>query len=531
MTLTPEEAGKRLVARVQAKRAQNPVLPSLVDLETPPEFFRDHFGQLETWNAVEHVIAVFAGWQSGKTSTGPAWLLREIFRCGDGVYAILAPTYPLLRKGVLAHLLPFLRERFTEGEDYRFLRADMEIHILTQGQLKIWGEAKGETKILLVHANDPNSVEAFTALAMWIDEPGQLPDETWEAAQARVNVKRGRILLTSRPYSHNWYITKIWEHRDTDPKIKAINYSSIMNPAFDKEDYYRQKRILPPWKFRMKYDGIPTRPAGSIYDCFVSQWEDSNGEPLPSTYDQFIDEDGEERDIEMVGRNVCRSFNVPTFWRRSSGHDFGPRNTAAVFAAQNPASGKFYIYKSYHAGGKTTAGHIQSFRLRARTKQEPSAWGGASCEEKTRLDYSKHGWVIQAPPVADVIEGIMRVYSMIKTGLLVVFSELESLIQDFLVYSWKLDDNGDPLEDDAKNIDKKETYHRLDAVRYLCAAIYEGVTEILESQDRFGTSEEPLVYEDEEEMYNPYKHLGWKQTSQGWIQSGEEDEQEEDNDR
>jgi hypothetical protein len=125
----------------------------------------------------------------------------------------------------------------------------------------------------------------------------------------------------------------------------------------------------------------------------------------------------------------------------------------------------------------------------------------------------------------------MRVYSMIKTGLLVVFSELESLIQDFLVYSWKLDDNGDPLEDDAKNIDKKETYHRLDAVRYLCAAIYEGVTEILESQDRFGTSEEPLVYEDEEEMYNPYKHLGWKQTSQGWIQSGEEDEQEEDNDR
>ena len=508
---SPEEIAKEKARRGTIK----------IDFEEPPDYFKDHAGQLETWNAVEHVVAVFAGWQSGKSVTGPPWLIREIQRMGFGDYAVLAPTAPLLRKKALPELLRFLRSRFKENEDFEFKRGDMEIHFHEPGKLKLFGKDGPETKIFLGHAMDPRAVEAFTAKAIWVDEPGQIPDESWESIEARLGVEDGRVLLTSRPYDYNWYITKVWDRRDTDPRIKVINYSSIMNPAFKKENYYRQKELLPSWKFRMKYDGIPTRPAGAIYDCFEPLFEDADGHPLPPKFEKFLNDDGDEERITLVGKNACKRFDIPSYWRKSSGHDFGPRNTAAVFAAQDPKTSKIYIYRAYHAGGKTTAGHIEAFRARWMSDQLPNAWGGAPSEKKTRIDFSKHGWVIQEPPIADVREGIMRVYSLLKSGLLVIFDDLKDLIQDLLVYSWKLNDDGEPLVDDANNIDKKSEYHRLDALRYLCSAIYEGVTGLLKTVNRFEDPEEEVTYESEEEPYNPYGHLGWKLTGHGWVQTGE----------
>lgn len=393
--ITPEEARTVILQKVAEIRGE-----SVVDWSQMPAIFSSHKGQEEAWFAKEAIIAVFAGWQSGKSVAGPPWLMREIQDRGPGDYAVLAPTYPLLRKKALPELLRYMRTKLTEGEDFVFKAGDMEVHITEAGGRKFWPTG-GTVCIYLVNANNPQAVEAFTAKSIWIDEPGQIPDETWESVQARVAVEEGRIFLTSRPYDHNWYVREIWSKRD-DPRIKVVNFSSKDNPAFPDEEYYRQKKLLPWWKFRMKYDGIPTKPAGAIYDCFEETFTDPEGNELPPKQVQ-TKVGSQDLEITMTGANVCLPFDIPRSWPRLSGHDFGPVNTAGVFAAKDPVTCKVYLYRSYHSGKKTTPEHVTEFRNRCGFKPQGS-WGGAPSEEKTRNDFTRAGWQIQIPPIADVIE-------------------------------------------------------------------------------------------------------------------------------
>lgn len=479
----------------------------LVDFGVMPEQFKNHRGQEEAWFAKEAIVAIFAGWQSGKSVAGPPMLLREMQDRGPGDYAVLAPTYPLLRKKALPELLRYMRSKLKDGTDFVFKSGDLEIHILPPGGAKMWRDG-GEAVIYLVNANNPQAVEAFTAKSIWIDEPGQIPDETWESVQARVAVEEGRIFLTSRPYDHNWYVREIWDKREIDPRLKVVNFSSKDNPAFPDAEYYRQKALLPWWKFRMKYDGIPTKPAGAIYPCFEPLYVDGEGNP---TGQQTKTTSYFSKPIEIVhlGANVCKRFDIPKEWRRFSGHDFGPVNTAAVFAAQDPVSCKVYIHRAYHSGNKTVAEHVEQYRSRSGADQEPRAWGGAPSEEKTREDYGRQGWPIALPPIKELQEGLDRTFALIKTGVLVVFEDLANLIQELQNYSWELDDAGEPIEG---KIEAKATWHRLDALRYLCSALYEGFGEDWQTADRFAdqTTETEFVYPQEmPEQENPFSHLGW----------------------
>jgi hypothetical protein len=60
-----------------------------------------------------------------------------------------------------------------------------------------------------------------------------------------------------------------WQAAKRDhPQIDIINFRSIDNPAFPKEEYHRVKESMPPWRFSMLYDGLFSRPAGLIYGSF-----------------------------------------------------------------------------------------------------------------------------------------------------------------------------------------------------------------------------------------------------------------------
>lgn len=274
-----------------------------------------------------------------------------------------------------------------------------------------------------------------------------------------------------------------------------------------------------PVQFRREILMDDTESEGQIYSCFKPEFRDDEGLLLPPKT-QKVSSRSREFNILMRGPNVCDPFRIPVEWLRSSGHDFGPKNTAAVFAAQDPVSCKVYIHRTYHAGDKTLAEHVEQFIARANTEQDPRAWGGARSEDKTRVDYAKHNWPIERPPIWELLEGIQRVFTLIRTGLLVVFSDLAALIADLQSYQWELTDLGEPIE--GKILDK-DTWHRLDALRYLCAAIYEGLVSVIEALDRDRHPGDPITYDDEEEMYNPYKHLGWTLTAQGWVQTDEEE--------
>src|ERR1019366_1095603 len=68
--------------------------------------------------------------------------------------------------------------------------------------------------------------------------------------------------------------------------IDVINFRSIDNPAFPKEEYYRAKKSMPPWRFSMLYDGLFWPPCFSCsrWSCALLAWTETkvaNGSGAP----------------------------------------------------------------------------------------------------------------------------------------------------------------------------------------------------------------------------------------------------------
>jgi hypothetical protein len=421
-------------------------LSSRVDYEREPrikhgtELLPLHAGQLQAWSSIKRIVAIFAGWQSGKTVIGPHWLAREMQRRGPGDYAVIAPNYPLLDNKARPELIRVFGGMVrTSGN---------ELHVTEIG-CEMLGWPKGGTgRILLRHAERAEAIEAFTALAIWVDEPGQIADEVWESIQARASTTGGRFLLTSRPYEHNWYVNDIWHKRGGRDDIEIVNYRSIDNPSFPAEEYELQKLLLPEWKFTMKYDGIPTRPAGLVYDCWDS--------------DRILDGGG----------------RVPSSWARYVGVDFGPDNTCAVFLAAErdmlPSgewggdTGRYVLYAAWHGGRKTPAEYAAFWRELAPMVEDSR--GGSAQEVSWRGWFSEH-WPIGEPKHSgpgSVDVGIQHVYRLVKEKRLFVTRDAQSVIDEFERYSYELDDNGEPTEKLAKD---KHSFHRLDALRYIAPSL------------------------------------------------------------
>ena len=73
------------------------------------------------------------------------------------------------------------------------------------------------------------------------------------------------------------------------------------------------------------------------------------------------------------------------------------------------------------------------------------------------------GLPIKEPPQSDVEVGIDRVFAAQNRDEILVFSDLRGYLDEKLSYSRELDERGEPTE----KIDAKETFHFMDAERYI----------------------------------------------------------------
>jgi hypothetical protein len=408
-----------------------------------------HPGQLRAWDCDCRWVVVMAGTQGGKTTFGPAWLWREIQRRGAGDYIVVTPTFSLLDKKALPEFLRLFEGylslgRYTGSPSRRFTFSEA-------GQRKAFGKSGDDqrTNIWFGYATNPDSLESMTAKGAWLDEAGQ-PDfklGSWEAIQRRLSVNQGRALLTTTPYYQGWLTKQL--AKDTDTGL--INFKSIENPSFPRAEYERVRGIMPAWKFNMFYNGIATQPAGLIYDVF-------------------------DRD-----RHVIAPFVIPYYHPRLIGLDFGGVNTAAVKLAEM-SDGKFVLYGEYLEGGKTAAGHARD--ITAGEATELTVYGGAGSEDQWRAEFTAAGLRVMRPPVSDVEVGIDRVYELLADGRLQIFDTCVNTIEQLENYSRPVDEEGRVLE----GIEDKETYHYLDALRYIGSAINGGKATIQGvSYDRFNT--------------------------------------------
>lgn len=456
---------------------------TFIDTEDGPVPF--HEGQMALWLCQCRFIAAMAGWQSGKTECAIKWLMREVQDCGPGDYAVIGPDLPLLRKKVIPEFTRQLERKFRLGE-YKDSKKVFEFS--QEGMDRIFGRRDDgkphePTTIWFCHGDEPDSLESATYKAAVFDEAGasKIPVESFEALRARLNHYKGRILFTSRPYLFNWFYTDVhqkagykwsWQVKEKgkepviatfgegNERIGVVNFSSLMNPGFDAEEYWNEKSEMPDYRHSLKYDAIFTRPAGAIYDCFTRE---------QNTYDHPI----------------------PEAWPRYVGMDFGEVNTAAVFLAEDPDTLDLYVYGSYHTGSSTVEEHVKRIYQKALPGREEPEFelgvGGSWSEKDWRRDYLDAGLPLEKPPVKEVEVGIARVYRQVKTGRLKVHKSLEELITEFEGYSREVDDRGEPLD----KIADKEKYHRLDALRYIVGTIRASAEPEITSYSRIGSQEKP----------------------------------------
>ena len=439
--------------------------------------FNFHPGQTQIMQCRKRIIVALAGRQGAKTSSCAPWLLEEMRARGPGLYMAVAPSFPILEDSLLPKIVDLFQDKLelgkTKTRPFSFIVSPEGEKILFEGTK--WEKDAGSGKlprtlIRFCHARNAASLEAKTALACVFDEAGQeeVPVGAIEAIEGRLTTTQGRLLLSTTPYVIGWLYRRYylpWEQAksrgEDHPEVEVIRWPSYLNPAFPKSEYDRQKKLMPPWKHAMFYDGLFTRAAGQIYDCF--------------------------EDVH----NTCAPFQIPDHWPRYMGQDYGGSNTSAVYLAEDPDSGKLYLYRAYLDGNMNEHEHKQKMTA-------PSDWcadnslfdrvaGGAPSEDVWRDLYRRAGIYVEKPPLVGggaVEAGIDCVYSVLARRQLVIFTSEEETIHEINTYSREIDpETGDVI---SGTIRDKNTFHRLDALRYIVSTLMRGRSDGLMKMNREG---------------------------------------------
>jgi len=382
---------------------------------------------------------MLGGTQSGKTCLGPHWLLREIQDKGPGDYLIVTSTYPLLNLKLLPEFLYVFNDLMHLGSWSKSERTFTFWNKKTNNpkdKRRVMYPGK-ETRVIIVSATNPESIESATAKAAWLDEAGQTQfgRDAFEAVRRRLSLAQGRILITTTLYNLGWLKALVYDPwKNGDNTIKVVHVDSIENPAFSREEYDSARALLPDWKFDLLYRGQFAKPAGLIYDAF-------------------------NESICLIPRRA-----LPVEWDVYVGHDFGSVNTAACFYKAHPTTGFLYLFATYHDGGKTAAEHVSAWKDIVGDSPVVARVGGAPHEDGWREAFNKNGWAIAKPKIGAVDVGIDRVYAMHKTNKLMIFNDLGEYLDEKHTYSRKLDEAYTPIDGTIQN---KARYHHMDAERYI----------------------------------------------------------------
>lgn len=413
-----------------------------------------HRAQELAYDSERRIVAMIAGTQSGKTAFGSWWLYNEILKRGGGDYLAVTSSFDLFK----LKMLPALRDTFEHSLGIaRFWSGDrvLELKDPKTGEFKakraddlMWA------RIILRSAESLGGLESATAKGAWLDEAGQdsFLLDAWRAILRRVTLYKGRLLITTTLYNLGWVKNQVidraadggtvsLENMGNGAEIEVtdsqknnvclIQFDSTVNPLFPMDEYEHARATMPADEFEMFYRGRVARLRSLIYDCFDRR------------------------------KHTCPRFAIPKEWKRYLGLDFGGANTAAMFYAEEPESGKLYCYREYHAGGRTAKDHVEA--LMSGEPMLPLCAGGSNSEGQWRDEFRAGGLAVRPPDVADVNVGISRVYGYHKEDRIIYFDDLEGILDQKGSYKRKRDKNGEVTDE----IENKNSFHFLDAERYI----------------------------------------------------------------
>lgn len=211
-----------------------------------------HAKQMRAVYSPSRITIMCAGIQGGKTTAGGIWMKRQVFNNSEkqANFLITAPTVKIFNQSTEPKFL----ELFHGYGKYNKVDQVFEMN--------------HKRRIYLRSLHEPDSIEGMTNVyAIWPDELGKCNLKAWTNIEGRSAFKQAPIFGTTTPYALNWLwkdVYKPWKAGKRDD-VDFIQFASIDNPHFPKAEYERQKRLLDPRVFAMKYMGQFERMAGLVY--------------------------------------------------------------------------------------------------------------------------------------------------------------------------------------------------------------------------------------------------------------------------
>lgn len=412
-----------------------------------------HEGQMRAWNSDRRFTFMLAGSQGGKTSFLPWLLARQVLEdMHAGIppgsdYLVATSTTQLFNSGfrpvileVFEHVLGIAR--MWPSTDFFELRDPLTGEFWADGARELmWG------RILLRAAASRGALEGFTARAAILDECGQDAFDlyAWEAVGRRLMVHSARAWAGTTLYNFGWLKQEIYDQWESGKRrdVEVIQFPSILNPVFPRDQYEAARETMQEHRFRMQHDGKFTRPAGAIFTDFVNAPRHEGG-------------------------HLVTRFEPPREWARYHAVDPGIINACRMWAAHDPNDDVYYVYRCLLGGPRLPATEYAAadMELEARGGERVVKRAvGAKSEKYWREDYRRMGArAVVEPNTDNVEEGIDRISTLLKQHRIYFFDDMRDLIDELLDYSRKTDEMGNALPE----IRDKSSFHRVDALRYLC---------------------------------------------------------------
>lgn len=380
--------------------------------------------------------------QGGKTHGLVAGMGTWISERPDLTYFAVAPTYPLLQKGVIPKLRDFLGG-FSHIGNYNKVEHRIDL--------------KGGGMVYFCSGDEPDeSIVGFTAHAGFIDEAGKCSERVFWNSRARLKVFRGPLAMISTPYSqYGWFrdICRDCEIGMQDGKGDRffIQMTAEDNPLISVEEIREAQRSMPPHEFARRYLGRFAGAQGLVYDNFVHEYGKQG--------------------------NLVEPFEIPYHWEVYAGLDWGFSNPfVCVWIAREPGSVTWHVVDTTWMQGASDAKCAIAVGLRKGKFNEKwfdrtRAWYyDPSRPDSARL-FQEMGFkpVIPGRRGNERIFGINTVYRLIANRHLQVFSDQDHVLRQMSIYHWP--EGRD--ERDKSEVPQDYEHDSLDCIRYVVGSVPE----------------------------------------------------------
>ncbi len=251
---------------------------------------------------------------------------------------------------------------------------------------------------------------------IWDDE--EPPMDIYSEGLTRLLDKKGIMLVTRTPLGGP---TEVVQHFMTGgPGIAVVNASWADAPHLDDTEKLRLAASYPEYERETRTKGAPLMGTGMVF-------------PIPDD------------------RIICDPFDLPKWFRRINGVDFGIDHPGAgAFCALDPTGpGTFYVYDCYRARDQTPIYHAAAMKKHG--DWIPNAWPHDGLErdkgsgEIIKNQYRRHGLRMLKehahdpdPKISNHVEpALIEMYEWMRTGRFKVFRTCSQWFEEKRLYHRK----------------------------------------------------------------------------------------------